>query len=472
MSHRPPTSIGLRRLAGPVVLSFLCAALAAKENDGAADAARPPDQVKQTVSDAKQKAEQLAQATMEAQGLVRLGAKLTDRGDYPSAEVAYRQILDRPEFSVEDQKPALLGLARMYRKSNNLTKSAAIYEKFIKEFPDESRVPDVLLDLGRTLRDMGAYKLALSRFYSVINSTLKVDAQAFDHYQQLAKTAEYEIAETYYESAQFADAGKYFTRLQLLDLGPADRARALFMAAHSQLLAGDNDNAVRTLRSFLDQWPTDENVPEARFLLATTLRDMKRPQEALEITLDLLRNAQTKAGADGRALAYWQRRTGNMLANDFFQNGDTMSALTIYNRLIAMDTNPAWALPVSYQIGLCYERLRLVTKARDAYQRIIDAATVKPGDPAPNPEIVELAQMASWRLNYISWLDQTAVRLTTIETSGVVPLPTRVVSASARGKPVHAGAPQAPGGCVNRTQAHAFGATRRCIDRTSLGTVR
>ena len=423
MSLRPPSSIGLRRLAGPVVLAFLCSALAAAENAGAADAARPsPVKPKQTVSDETQEAILSSAARKEAAGLVALGGKLTDRGDFSSAEVAFRQVLERAGFTPDDQKPALLGLGRMYRKQNNLTKSAAIYEKFIKEYPDDAAVPDILLELGRSLREMGASKLALSRFYSVINSTLKVDAKQFEHYQQLAKTAEYEIAETYYESAQFTEAGKYFTRLQLLDLNATDRARALFMAAHSELLAGDNETAIRTLHTFLDQWPDDENVPEARFLLATTLRTLKRPQEALEITLDLLKHVKG-ANANPQVLAYWQRRTGNMLANDFFQGGDTLSALTIYNRLVEMDSNPLWALPVSYQIALCYERMRMVDKARDTYQAIIDAAHPKAGSAAPNPAIVELAHMAEWRINYISWQDQTAVRLTAIETPGVQPTP-------------------------------------------------
>jgi TolA-binding protein len=406
-----------------VVLAFLCSALVASGNAGAADAARPsPANPKQTVSDETQDAASSSAAQKEAAGLVALGAKLTERGDFPSAEVAFRQVLERAGFTMDDQKPALLGLGKLYRKQNNLTKSAAIYEKFIKEYPDDAVVPDILLELGRTLREMGASKLALSRFYSVINSTLKVDAKQFEHYQQLAKTAEYEIAETYYESAQFTEAGKYFTRLQLLDLNATDRARALFMAAHSELLAGDNETAIRTLHSFLDQWPEDANVPEARFLLATTLRTLKRPQEALEITLDLLRHVKG-GNANPQVLAYWQRRTGNMLANDFFQSGDTLSALTIYNRLVEMDSNPLWVLPVSYQIALCYERMRMVNKARDTYQAIIDAANPKAGAPAPNPAIVELAHMAEWRINYISWQDQTAVRLTAIETPGVQPTP-------------------------------------------------
>ena len=427
MSLRQPITLGLRRLAGPVALSLLCSTYPLLGAEGAAGAARPDsDTAPKTAEPAEPTAAPKPAAahtaiSAEAKSLLALGAKLTDRGDFPSAEVAFRQILDRRGFTVTDQKPALLGLARMYRKAGNLTKTTAVYEKFVKEFPDDDRVPDSLLDLGRTLRAMGAYKLALSRFYSVINSTLKVDADQFDHYQQLAKTAEYEIAETYYEAAEYSEAGKYFMRLQLLDLAPVDRARALFMAAHSQLLAGETEAAVHTLHTFLDQWPTDENMPEAMFLLATSLRQMNRPQEALQVTLDLLKTVQNSSGADPRVRAYWQRRTGNLLANDFFQNGDTMSALAIYRRLVELDPTPAWCLPVAYQVGLCYERLHMTDKAKTTYQTIIDGATAKPGATAPDASIVELAHMATWRLNYIAWLDDTAVRLNVIETPGLAP---------------------------------------------------
>ena len=424
MSLRQPIILGLRRLAGPVALFLLCSAPALRGTEGAAGAARPEPET--TAKPAEPAATPKVATTKpavsaEARGLLVLGAKLTDRGDFPSAEVAFRQILDRGGFSITDQKPALLGLARMYRKAGNLTKCSAIYEKYVKEFPDDDRVPDSLLDLGRTLRAMGAYKLALSRFYSVINSTLKVDADQFDHYQQLAKTAEYEIAETYYEAAQYSEAGKYFMRLQLLDLAPSDRARALFMAAHSQLLAGETDTAVHTLHTFLDQFSTDENMPEAMFLLATSLRQMNRPQEALQVTLDLLRTVQSASNADPKTRAYWQRRTGNLLANDFFQNGDTMSALAIYRRLVDLDPTPAWSLPVQYQVGLCYERLHMTEKAKASYQAIIETAAVKPGAPAPEASLVELAQMATWRLNYIAWLDDTAVRIDVIEKPGLAP---------------------------------------------------
>src|ERR1700690_4014890 len=53
----------------------------------------------------------------EAAGLIHLGTNFAGHGDYASAEIAYRQILERAEFPVSDQKTALLGLAHMYRKA-------------------------------------------------------------------------------------------------------------------------------------------------------------------------------------------------------------------------------------------------------------------------------------------------------------------------------------------------------------------
>ena len=48
------------------------------------------------------------------------------------------------------------------------------------------------------------------------------------------------------------------------------------------------DKAAAIFAQFIDQWPQDTNVPEARYLLALTLRQLGRTEEALTITLTLL----------------------------------------------------------------------------------------------------------------------------------------------------------------------------------------
>jgi TolA-binding protein len=350
-------------------------------------------------------------SSAEAAGILRLAASLTDRGDTDGAEIAYRQLISRGGFSPEAQKDALLGMAHLYRKQGLHTKSAAIYEKFLKEYPDDPRTPEILLELGRTLRSMGAHRLAIGRFYSVINSTLKIPQESFAQYHLLARTAQFEIAETHFEAGNYTEAGKFFGRLRLLELAPVDRARAHFMAGHAQQLAGDLDRAAQTFRAFLDQWPDAEQAAECGYLLATTLRELNRSEEALVATHSLLRIASSRSAANPRLWSYWQRRTGNQLANDFFQSGNIMGALGLYEALAALSDDPSWHLPVTYQIGMCHERLMDAQRAGRTYRTVVDAVDAL-GERA-TPELRETARMAVWRLDHMTWQDGTTRRLTT-----------------------------------------------------------
>jgi tetratricopeptide (TPR) repeat protein len=347
-----------------------------------------------------------ARASDEIHGLLNLGLSLTDRGDYDAAEIAYRQVLNASGVAQADTKTALLGLARMHRRQGAFTKAAAIYERYLLDYAGDERTPDALLELGRTLRDMGVYKLAIARFYSVINSTLKLPSGGMEHYQALAKTAKFEIAETHFQAGDYAEASRFYTRLRLEDLAPADRARAHFKAAYSMRLQGDLDGAVATLRSYIAQWPDDENVPEARYLLSISLRELKRPQEAFAATLDLLRTEKARVATDPKRWAYWQRRTGNQLANDFFESGDILNAQAIYSSLLELSGEPSWQLPITYQLALCYDRLGITDRARLSYQAVVDGAAK-----APSPEFAELARMAAWRIEHLDWREKTSQQL-------------------------------------------------------------
>jgi tetratricopeptide (TPR) repeat protein len=158
------------------------------------------------------------------------------------------------------------------------------------------------------------------------------------------------------------------------------------------------DETITMLNSFLEQCPDDDNVPEARYMLATSLRAQKRPQEAFAATLELLRAEKTRVAANPKRWAYWQRRTGNQLANDFFEDGDILNAQAIYSGLAALSDDPDWQLPVTYQLALCYERLGVMDKAHDSYLKIVD--TVKADSPA---SLIELKRLAAWRIGELDW---------------------------------------------------------------------
>jgi TolA-binding protein len=343
----------------------------------------------------------------EIRGTLDFGSRLTERGDYDGAEIAFRQILNSKDASPIAIKMALLGLAHMHRRHGELTKAVAIYEKYLKEYPGDDLAPDALLELGRSLREMGAFDTAIVRFYSVINSTLKLPVGGFTHYQQLAKTAQFEIAETHFQAGDYAEAGKFFGRLRLLDLAPTDRAHAHFMAAYSLFLENNMDAAVTMLNSFLDQWPDDDNIPEARYMLATSLRALKRPQDAFASTLQLLRTEKSKVAANPKRWAYWQRRTGNQLANDFFEDGDIADAQAIYTGLSSLSDDPTWQLPVTYQLAICYERLGSTDSARAAYKKIIDAVHADAPD-----SFIELKRLATWRIGELDWREHIGHQVT------------------------------------------------------------
>lgn len=380
----------------------------------------------------------------ESRSLLVLGASLTERGDFAAAEIAYRRVMNDRTYPAADQCDALLGLARMYRKQGTFTKAVATYEKFLKLYPDDSRLPDALLELGRSQRAMGAYKNAVNRFYNVINSTLKLPPESYEHYQLLARTAQFEIAETHYETGNFIEAAKFYDRLRLLDLAPEDRARAHFKSAGSLLNAGEYEAAVTRLNQFLEQWPADAHAPEARYQLALTLRQLGRTEEALAITLALLRDEQGNAARDPKTWTYWQRRTGNQLANEFFQNGDTLSAVAIYESLARLAPEPGWRLPIIYQTGLCYERLRQSERAIGAYKDVVDALATA-DEKTRTPELTELARMAQWRIGQIEWSDRTHRQLDTYFSAATPPAKPSPAAPAAPDHDTHGSTATSPG---------------------------
>lgn len=338
-----------------------------------------------------------------ARSLVSLAQQRLKRQDVDGAETAYVEALNQP---ATDQTTAdtLLVYARFLRDTKRPTRAAAAYEKFLSSFPGNRDTSMVLIELGRTLREIGAFKTAMARFYAVLNSSLAVTPSDIERYRAQTQIAKFEIADTFYQQGDYASAVKYFARVQLLDLPPDVRARASFREAYAFFLDGKLDQAVVNLRAFLADYPNHESAQESRYLLCLALRRMGRTQEALHETLTLLKTAHSDSEEDRTQWTYWQRRTGNQLANDFYEQGDFTSALTIYQTLAELRSTPTWRWPALYQIGLCYERLRQPDRATNVYRDILaefDAAkTVGTEVDMPSAEVRD---MAEWRLGQIDW---------------------------------------------------------------------
>jgi tetratricopeptide (TPR) repeat protein len=335
--------------------------------------------------------------------------KSYDEGRYENALIAFRQLLPVRLNRVQ-QRTVLIGFARSLRKQGDLTKSVAVYEKVLKDYPVDSDTPELYLELGRSFRAMGAYKTAINRFYSVINSTIKLPEEGAAKYRQIARTAQFEIAETLFASGEYLEASRFYSRLRLLDLAPSDRAKAHFKSAYSLFLGEDFAGSIRMLGEFVRQYPDDENVPEAHYVLAMSYRRTQRPIEAMAEARDLLRMEKSRTSKDPKRWSYWQQKTGNQIANELYDQGDKANALVIYQALADLSNENAWRLPVLYQIGLCHERMAQMEQAIASYQGILDAVAAAKGD-AAKTEFADLTRMAEWRLGQIRWQHSTEMKL-------------------------------------------------------------
>ena len=347
----------------------------------------------------------------EIAGYAQLAKEAADKEHWPLADHFLRLLvsLHCPE---SERKAALREIAESYEKNRQRTKAIAIYEKMIELFPHDADLSDLFYKVGMLYRETGAYGRAIARFYSVLNTALKVNERGITSYRDLSQRAQMEIAETYLLTADYKQAGKFYQLLARSELTDEQRARVQFKSLHCQFLLEDSAGAVVASEKFLADFPDDASVPECRFIQASALRSIGRKKEAFDAVLALLRAEKLHKQKVPDRWAYWQKKTGNEFANEFYKQGDFLSALTIYQTLAKLGEQPEWQWPVIYQMGLCFERLRLVSRAAEAYKYIIDESKkAVPEGGALSEELAGLLQMAQWRGEQLAWQYTTETQL-------------------------------------------------------------
>ena len=149
--------------------------------------------------------------------------------------------------------------------------------------------------------------------------------------------------------------------------------------------------------SFLKNYPESELAPETRYLLSETYLRLNDPKSALKETLELLSSEISKINTNPETWLYWKKRTGNRLANQFYQEGNFIDALTIYRAMGDISEDPSWTWPVLYQIGLCYEKLDMKPKAIESYKKIVDGKGKLSEGEVNDPTLSSILEMAMWR---------------------------------------------------------------------------
>ncbi|OHE72966.1 MAG: hypothetical protein A2Y14_04880 [Verrucomicrobia bacterium GWF2_51_19] len=322
-----------------------------------------------------------------------------------AAEKILVQLFNMP-LPDEIRKILLLELVDYYEKQKQPSKAAVVYEKFIDAYQHDPLIPELFLRVGRIYRDTGAFSLAISRFYNVINLALKIDEKSIPLYRQLTIEAQIEIAETYFIQEEYKSAARFLEKIHIHNLPNALKKRVLFRLGYSYFKMKDFPKMVPVLKQFIETFPTSYLVAESHFLLANAYKELGRKKEAVDEVMDILRSASAETDPERAAVwRYWQKRTSNQIANNFYEQGDFINALRIYQTLAKVDNSPDWQWPILYQIGLCFERLRELTRAKSTYLAIVEAKEWK--NFAKGPALTNIQNMARWRLDNLIWVDRT-----------------------------------------------------------------
>ena len=263
-----------------------------------------------------------------------------------------------------------------------------------------------------TLPDNPAFELADRKRGG--NFETRMDAES--------NQAMFEIAETFMDSEDYDNAIKFFDRLLRLEqMVDSDRSVVRFKKglAHyrrasenlkkeermlrlppeqreekeinfDQTPRADFAKVKEALRGYGTLYPESPYVPEAHYLLALTYEQLNQDEQSVAELLKLLKEAdfnpeliasrersRTLRDQDQLALSrlkniwnFWKKKTGNYLANKFFEDNEYFNAYRIYNALRDVDRSPSWQIPILYQIALCEEKLGNYVQAMETYTSI------------------------------------------------------------------------------------------------------
>ena len=328
----------------------------------------------------------------DSQIQLELARRQRQARDFEQASKTLVSILNANPLD-EIKRSSLLELALTAQQSGQTMRAIQIFAQYLERYPQDPNVPEVMLRQAFLYRQMGAYNMAISKFYAVMTAILNMKLDSNGYYQRLVLQAQTEIADTWYLQGNFVEAVDFYNRLLKLDSAALNKAQIRLKLIRSLSACGRHKEVVREAQELLMSNPKEAEV---RFLLAVSLQHLGHKQEALRQVLLLLELPEGQA---------WKQSVGNQIGNTLYVQGDYSNALVVYRQLGQTDPSPEWQIPIFYQIGLIHERLQQPQQAIAAYTQAAELGS-KLGKPA-DPSLQVVLDMSQWRKNYLAWQSQT-----------------------------------------------------------------
>lgn len=317
------------------------------------------------------------------------------------------------------KRAALFELALVAQDEMKLSRAQQIFAHYVQLYPQDPAVPEVLLRQGLLYREIGAYNMAVGKYYSVMNSALSLKLDQFDYYKRLVLQAQTEIAETYFLQGRLSEAADFFRRILKQKTVELNRTQVHFKLIQCYAGLAKHTDVVAQVGKFIEENPDSTDVPEARYLAATAYKALGRSREAHSEVMKLLRSQARDMDANPERWIYWQQRAGNDIANQLYLEGDYLNALEVYTHLAGLSDAAAWQVPIWYQIGLIYEKLNQPKKATDRYAAISGREPSLLGANS-TPSLKTVIEMAKWRSEQIAWREKTDVEVQSLRLNALV----------------------------------------------------
>ncbi len=346
-----------------------------------------------------------AKATSDMQIQLDLARSMRREKDFSLATKTLAGIMEA-NVPMEFKRLALFELGLVACDAGQFLKAQQVFSQYIQLYADDPSVPDVLLRQGLMFRQMGVNTLAISKFYAVMSSSLKLKLDNLEYYKKLVEQAQIEIADTYYIQGKYAEAADFFGRLAKSKTLYSDQSSIHYKLVRSLSYLPDQADTISYSQKFLEQKPLSSEVPEVRFILASALKSLGRNQDSMKQVLLLLQSQEENVKRNPETWVYWQQKAGNSIASQLYREGDYINALEIYLSLADLDKSPAWQVPVWYQTGLIFEQLQQPEKAMEIFGRI--EGRRKELTPATATQsLLSIFDMAKWRKDYVAWMEKT-----------------------------------------------------------------
>lgn len=364
------------------------------------------------------------------QHLIDTARQLRRGKDYPGTEKMLVAVLDE-EPPAEFQRAALFELALAAQEQLKFARAQQIFAQYVQLFPQDPTIPEVLLRQGLIYRQMGAYNMAVGKYYAVMNSALGLKLEQFDYYKRLVLQAQTEIADTYYMQGKYAEAADFFTRILKQNALELNHAQIHFKLIRCLSSLEKHTDVTTQARLFFEKHPDATEAAEVHYIAASSFKALGRTRDAHAEVMHLLKSQADSLKTNPENWVYWQQRAGNDIANQLYLEGDYPNALELYNHLAALSDAAVWQVPIWYQVALIYERLNQPKKAVEKYAEII-ARGKNPASTNDAPSVKAVIDMARWRKEQIDWRDRTEVAVQSLRLS---PVPVPGTNTATRVKP-------------------------------------